>query len=107
MTRTAHASINSRAYAPVRHRKIGLSHLIHVHHIDLVSLHVTNTLNDPDANDYCNCRLLAAPDTQSRGDKNSDSTEYSLYRYNTLNMKLGHTQAGRLASTRGDYHTAH
>lgn len=61
MTRTAHASINSRAYAPVRHRKIGLRHLTHVHHIDLVSLHVTDTLSDPDANELLQLQIVSRP----------------------------------------------
>jgi hypothetical protein len=39
-------------------------------------------------------------------EKGSDSTQYSLYRYIALNMKRVHTQAGRLASTRGNYCTA-
>lgn len=78
------------------------------HHTDLLcttsnlaSFYVSNTLNYTDANE-----LLQLQQTLLMHEKNTDSTEYSLYRYTALNMKRAHTQAGRLAYTRGNYHTA-
>ena len=54
----------------------------------------------PAPTNNCSYILLATDD------KDSDSSEYSLYRYTTLNMKRVHVQAARLASARGDYYTA-